>query len=121
MVGTQAHGQVARQPQAHPPGLAVDDERADTGRPEQLGRLARPPDGVRPAGGTTVGDHDEQRPAAGAPITSIPTLRIFRAGFLVYSRPGALPGPALEQLIEGARNLDMEQVRAAAATDATDS
>ena len=59
----------------------------------------------------------EQRLAAGAQITSIPTLMIFRDGFLVYSRPGALPAPALEQLIEGARNLDMEQVRAAARAD----
>jgi thioredoxin 1 len=56
----------------------------------------------------------EQRLAAGAQITSIPTLMIFRDGFLVYSRPGALPPQGLEQLIEGARNLDMDQVRAAA-------
>ena len=56
----------------------------------------------------------EQRLAAGAQITSIPTLMIFRDGYLVYSRPGALPAQALEQLIEGAKNLDMEQVRAAA-------
>ena len=61
----------------------------------------------------------EAEPAlsAGAQITSIPTLMIFRDGFLVYSRPGALPAPALEQLIEGAKNLDMDEVRAAAAAE----
>jgi thioredoxin len=52
--------------------------------------------------------------SANAQITSIPTLMIFRDGFLVYSRPGALPAPALEQLIEGAQGLDMAAVRAAA-------
>ena len=49
-----------------------------------------------------------------AQITSIPTLMVFRDGYLVYSRPGALPAQALEQLIEGARKLDMDEVRAAA-------
>jgi len=59
----------------------------------------------------------EQQLAANAQITSIPTLMVFRDGHLVYSRPGALPGQALEQLIEGAKALDMDQVRAAAAED----
>lgn len=56
----------------------------------------------------------EQQLSANAQITSIPTLMIFRDGHLVYSRPGALPPQALEQLIEGAKALDMDEVRAAA-------
>ncbi len=52
--------------------------------------------------------------SANAQITSIPTLMIFRDGHLVYSRPGALPAQALAQLIEGAKALDMDEVRAAA-------
>lgn len=56
----------------------------------------------------------EQALAGNAQISSIPTLMIFRDGFLVYSRPGALPAPALDQLIEGARALDMNEVRKAA-------
>jgi len=56
----------------------------------------------------------EQQLSANAQITSIPTLMVFRDGFLVYSRPGALPAQALEQLIEGARGLDMDAVRASA-------
>lgn len=56
----------------------------------------------------------EPQLSANAQITSIPTLMIFRDGFLVYSRPGAVPAQALEQLIEGAKALDMADVRAAA-------
>ena len=43
---------------------------------------------------------------------SIPTLMIFREQVLVFSQPGALPAPALENLIEQVRALDMEAVHA---------
>ena len=56
----------------------------------------------------------EPQLSANAQITSIPTLMVFRDGHLVYSRPGALPAQALEQLIEGAQALDMDAVRKAA-------
>ncbi len=46
-----------------------------------------------------------------AGITSIPTLMIFRDGILIYSQPGALPAPALEDLISQTRALDMDEVR----------
>ena len=49
--------------------------------------------------------------AARASITSIPTLMAFREGYLVYARPGALPAPALEELIAAVRGLDMADVR----------
>ena len=35
----------------------------------------------------------EQSLAGSAGITSIPTLMVFRANILVYSKPGAMPGP----------------------------
>jgi thioredoxin 1 len=54
----------------------------------------------------------EQALAGAAQITSIPTLMAFREGVLVFAQPGALPGPALEQVITAVRGLDMEQVRA---------
>jgi thioredoxin 1 len=54
----------------------------------------------------------EQALAAAAQITSIPTLMAFREGVLVYAQPGALPAPALEQVIEAVRGLDMDEVRA---------
>jgi thioredoxin 1 len=49
--------------------------------------------------------------AALARISSIPTLMAFRDGVLVFSQAGALPAPALEQVITAVRELDMEQVR----------
>jgi thioredoxin 1 len=53
----------------------------------------------------------EQELAGAAQISSIPTLMAFRDGILVFRQPGALPGPQFEQLIEGVRGLDMEEVR----------
>ena len=52
----------------------------------------------------------EQALAGAAGITSIPTLMAFRDGVLVFSQPGALPAPALEQVIEAVRGLDMDEV-----------
>ena len=63
----------------------------------------------------------EQALAAAAGITSIPTLMAFRAGILVFSQPGALPGAALEQVIAAVRDLDMDEVRAQLAAEATGS
>lgn len=55
----------------------------------------------------------EQELAGAANITSIPTLFAFRDSILVFAQPGALPGPALEEVIQAVKNLDMEQVRVA--------
>jgi len=59
----------------------------------------------------------EQELAQNAQITSIPTLMVFRDAVLVYSKPGALPPAALEQLIARARELDMDEVRRSAAIE----
>jgi thioredoxin 1 len=53
----------------------------------------------------------EQALAAAASITSIPTLMAFRDGILVFSQPGALPAPALDQVLTAVRGLDMDDVR----------
>jgi thioredoxin 1 len=50
--------------------------------------------------------------ASAARVTSIPTLMVFKDGSLVFSQPGALPAPALDQVIAAARDLDMAEVRA---------
>ena len=50
--------------------------------------------------------------AGGFGISSIPTLMVIRDGIILYAQPGALPEPALEQLIARARELDMDEVRA---------
>ena len=53
----------------------------------------------------------ERELAARASITSIPTMMAFRDGILVFAQPGALPAPALDQLITAVRGLDMDDVR----------
>ena len=57
----------------------------------------------------------EQALAASFGITSIPTLMIIRDNVVLYAQPGALPEPALEELIAKAREVDMEEVRASIA------
>jgi thioredoxin 1 len=49
-------------------------------------------------------------------ISSIPTLMAVRDGVVLYSQPGALPEPALTELIGKVREVDMAQVREAIAT-----
>ena len=44
-------------------------------------------------------------------ISSIPTLMVFKEGVQVFSQPGLLPAPALTELVEKVRELDMEEVR----------
>ena len=41
----------------------------------------------------------EQELASMAGITSIPTLMVFRDGILLFNQAGALPAPALEELV----------------------
>ncbi len=54
----------------------------------------------------------EQGLSAALEIRSIPTLMAFRDGIGVFSQPGALPGPVLEDLISQIRALDMDEIRA---------
>jgi thioredoxin 1 len=44
-------------------------------------------------------------------VTAIPTLMAFRDGIMVFNQAGALPAPALEQLVEAVEALDMDEVR----------
>jgi thioredoxin len=52
-------------------------------------------------------------------ISSIPTLMIVRDKVVLYAQPGALPEQALEQLITQAREIDMDEVRASLAANAS--
>ena len=54
----------------------------------------------------------EQALAGELGITSIPTLMAFREGILVFNQAGALPGPALQQVVDAVKGLDMDDVRA---------
>jgi len=58
-----------------------------------------------------VDTEDQQQLAAMYGITSIPTLIVYRDGIPVFGQPGALPGQALESLIEQVQGLDMDTVR----------
>jgi thioredoxin 1 len=44
-------------------------------------------------------------------IQAIPTLMVFRDGVLLFQEPGALPGVALQRLVDEVRVLDMTDVR----------
>lgn len=77
-----------------------------------------------------AGEHDDvvfgkvdteaqQELAAGAQITSIPTVMGFRDGILLFAQPGVLPAAGLDSLISQLKELDMDDVRAKlAAADA---
>lgn len=54
----------------------------------------------------------EQQLAAMAGIQAIPTLMAFRDGIMVFNQAGALPASSLKQLIDGVKDLDMDEVRA---------
>ncbi|MFN8183532.1 MAG: thioredoxin [Candidatus Nanopelagicales bacterium] len=64
-----------------------------------------------------VDTESEQSLAAQAQISSIPTLMAFRDGILLYAQPGALPAPALADLIDQVKKLDMDAVRAEVAKE----
>ena len=59
----------------------------------------------------SVNTEEQQELASAAGISSIPTLMAFRDGILVFAQPGALPPTALDQVINGVRGLDMDDVR----------
>lgn len=59
-----------------------------------------------------VDTEEEQQLAAELQITSIPTLMAFREGILVFNQAGALPAPALQQVVDAVKGLDMDDVRA---------
>jgi thioredoxin 1 len=59
----------------------------------------------------SVDTEDQQGLAGALQISSIPTLMAFRDGIMVFRQAGALPEPALAQLVEAVRGLDMADVR----------
>jgi thioredoxin 1 len=61
----------------------------------------------------------EQELAGALGIMSIPTLMVFREGVLLFAQPGALQGPALEELIGKVAELDMEEVHRQVAQQAS--
>ncbi len=60
---------------------------------------------------TKVDTEAEPELSGGLGISSIPTLMAFRDGILLYSQPGAVAAPALEQLIDAGKSADMDEIR----------
>jgi len=58
-----------------------------------------------------VNTEEEQELAASFSIRSIPTLMIVREKVVLFSQAGALPASALDQVLDKAMALDMEEVR----------
>jgi thioredoxin reductase (NADPH) len=50
----------------------------------------------------------EEQLAAAAEIRSIPTLMAFKKGYLVFNQAGALPPPALEELVQKVKDFDID-------------
>ncbi len=63
-------------------------------------------------------DTEAQRELAGAfQVRSIPTIAAIRDGVMVFRQSGVLPASALERIVAGVRELDMEKVRAEVEAD----
>jgi thioredoxin 1 len=54
---------------------------------------------------------NQQELAAAFGIQSIPTVMVFRQGILLFRQAGALPGRALDEIVEKVGALDMEEIR----------
>lgn len=59
-----------------------------------------------------VDTEQEQELGASFQIRSIPTLMIFREQIILFSEAGALQASALDEVLEKARALDMQEVHA---------
>ena len=54
---------------------------------------------------------DQPALAGSLGIRSIPTLMVFRDNVLLFNQPGMLPEPALREVVEKVKDLDMDAVR----------
>lgn len=61
-----------------------------------------------------VDTEDQPGISAAFGIQAIPTLMAFRDGVLLYQQAGALPGSALQRLVDEVKGLDMQKVLAEA-------
>ncbi len=64
-----------------------------------------------------VNTEAEQGLAAQFNIRSIPTLMVIRDNIVIFSQAGALPKPALEDLVKQIKEVNMDEVREAVAKE----
>jgi thioredoxin 1 len=57
-----------------------------------------------------VNTEEDSELGAAFGIQAIPTLMVFRDGLLVFQQAGALPGSALQRLIDEVKALDMQKI-----------
>ena len=67
-----------------------------------------------------VNTEEEQGLAGSFQIRSIPTLMIFREQIVIFSQPGMMQGPQLEDIIAKVKELDMDIVRKEVAKQAAE-
>ena len=65
-----------------------------------------------------VNTEEEQQIAGSFSITSIPTLMAIRDNVVLYAEAGALPEPALRDLVTRVQDVDMDAVRSEIAKQA---
>lgn len=58
-----------------------------------------------------VDTEDQQELSRALDVRAMPTIMIFRDGIQIFAQPGAMPGHALDDLINQATALDMDEVR----------
>jgi thioredoxin len=68
-----------------------------------------------------VNTEAQQGLAAAFAVRSIPTLMIFREQIIIFSEAGALPAAALEDIVQKAKELDMDEVRRQIAAEENES
>ncbi|MFK7927571.1 MAG: thioredoxin family protein [Myxococcota bacterium] len=59
-----------------------------------------------------VNTEAEQALASELQIRSIPTIMVFRDRVMLFNQAGALPPPALEELLGKIKELDMDEIKA---------
>lgn len=62
----------------------------------------------------------EQALARAFNVSAIPTLIVIRDGVVLHAQSGALPEPALIQLVQATRAVDMEEIRTSLANESED-
>jgi thioredoxin len=59
-----------------------------------------------------VNTEEQQELAAHFQIRSIPNVMLFRERVMLFGQPGAMPAAGIDSVIEQAKALDMEKIRA---------
>ena len=59
-----------------------------------------------------VNTEEQQELAAHFQIRSIPNVMLFRQQVMLFGQPGAMPAAGIDSVIEQAKALDMEKIRA---------